>query len=137
MMNKGIVLYGYNARGYWRDVGNPTSYREVLMDIVEGLVKFPIKTPQIKENIFGRENCYFEGARLEGMVVLGSNVLINNDSVIKNCSIGSNVEIGRNTVIENSIIWDNVRIGSNCVIKNAVLCNGVIVGRGCRSRLVA
>jgi len=35
MMNKGIVLYGYNARGYWRDVGNPTSYREVLMDIVE------------------------------------------------------------------------------------------------------
>ncbi|MGC8924915.1 MAG: mannose-1-phosphate guanyltransferase [Calditerrivibrio nitroreducens] len=130
MMNKGIELFGFNARGYWRDVGNPNSYREVFLDIFNGKVKLPIKGKNVHDSIFIGENSFYEGAQLDGFVVLGDNVLINTDAKIKNCSIGNNVEIGRSTTIENSIIWDNVKIGANCIIKNAVLCNGVIVGRG-------
>jgi len=130
LMNKGIELFGFNARGYWRDVGNPNSYREVFLDIFNGLVKLPVKGKNIKDSIFTGENSSFEGAQLDGFVVLGDNVLINTDAKIKNCSIGNNVEIGRGTIIENSIVWDNVKIGANCIIKNAVFCNGVIVGRG-------
>ncbi|MCX8085233.1 MAG: sugar phosphate nucleotidyltransferase [Calditerrivibrio sp.] len=135
MMSKGIELYGFNAKGYWRDVGNPTSYRDVLTDIVNGLVKLPIKGKKISEHVYVGDNVSYEGTKLEGFVVLGNNVLINSDTVIKNSTIGNNVEIGRNTIIENSIIWDNVRIGSNCHIKNAVFCNGVIVGRGVQIHL--
>jgi len=131
LMNKGIELFGFNAKGYWRDVGNPNSYREVFLDIFNGAIKLPIKySKNISGNIYVGENSVFEGASLDGFIVIGNNVLINTDSKISNCSIGNNVEIGRNTVIENSIIWDNVRIGSNCVIKNVVFCNGIIAGRG-------
>ncbi len=130
MMNRGIELYGFNAKGYWRDVGNPNSYREVFGDIFSGIVKLPVRGNRIRDNIYVGENTVFDGASLEGFVVIGNNVLINADSKISNSSIGNNVEIGRNTIIENCVIWDNVRIGSNCVIKNAVFCNGVMAGRG-------
>ncbi|MEF3255680.1 MAG: mannose-1-phosphate guanyltransferase, partial [Deferribacterales bacterium] len=130
MMSKGIEIYGFNAKGYWRDVGNPTSYRESLLDIIEGKVKLPIKGKKLGENLYVGDNCSFDGANFEGLVVMGDNVLLNEGAKIKDSSIGNNVEIGRNTVIENSIIWNNVKIGSNCLIKNAVLCDGVSVGRG-------
>ncbi|MCA1933411.1 MAG: NTP transferase domain-containing protein [Calditerrivibrio sp.] len=135
MMSKGIDIYGYNAKGYWRDVGNPNSYREVLLDIIDGRVKLPLKGKRVEGDIYIGEDCSYDEASLEGFVVMGSNVVANTGVKIINSSIGNNVEIGRNSVIENSIIWDNVRIGSNCVIKNAVLCNGIIVGRGVQIQL--
>ncbi|MBQ3033137.1 MAG: nucleotidyltransferase family protein, partial [Deferribacterales bacterium] len=42
IMATGTPIYGYNAKGYWRDVGNPDSYRTSLLEIAEGMVKLPI-----------------------------------------------------------------------------------------------
>lgn len=41
LMASGIDLFGYNAKGYWRDVGNPDSYRAALLDILNKDVILP------------------------------------------------------------------------------------------------
>lgn len=48
LMKEGIDLLGYTAHGYWRDVGNPESYREVHKDIFLQKVKFEIPGKVIK-----------------------------------------------------------------------------------------
>lgn len=47
LMKEGITLYGYNAKGYWRDVGNPESYREVNKEILEGKIKLGFEGQKI------------------------------------------------------------------------------------------
>ena len=42
LMEKKIALMGHNLSGYWRDVGNPESYREVYEDILNKSVEFTI-----------------------------------------------------------------------------------------------
>ncbi|MGB3962643.1 MAG: nucleotidyltransferase family protein, partial [Sulfurimonas sp.] len=46
LMREGIELMAGNAEGYWRDVGNPESYRDVYDDLLSGKVNF--KMPGIK-----------------------------------------------------------------------------------------
>ena len=42
LMEEKITLWGCEALGYWRDVGNPISYREVHHDIFEGKVAYDL-----------------------------------------------------------------------------------------------
>jgi len=39
LMQSNVTLWGYDAKGYWRDVGNPESYREVYEDAFSGKVE--------------------------------------------------------------------------------------------------
>ena len=42
LMKEGVELIAGNAEGYWRDVGNPESYRDVYEDILTGKVNIKI-----------------------------------------------------------------------------------------------
>ncbi|WP_024791482.1 sugar phosphate nucleotidyltransferase [Lebetimonas sp. JS032] len=141
LMNEGIKLYGYTAQGYWRDVGNPDSYRDVHIDIFNGKVKY---------NYPGRRIRYLDGilhlmgeakidksVEIVGEVVLDNGVVLEKGVKLQNCSIGKNTKIGMNSKIRDSIVWENVEIGENCVFDYSVICkntiieNNVIAKNGC------
>ncbi|WP_273264976.1 sugar phosphate nucleotidyltransferase [Flexistipes sinusarabici] len=132
LMSKDITLYGYKASGYWRDVGNPSSYRETVMDILRGKadISIPGKLLEYQNSLFYSSGSYScEDVLLEGVVVFGNNVYIGGKSEIINSCIGSNVSIGNNVAISESIIWDNIDIGDNCILDNCVICDNVILGK--------
>ena len=140
-MKEGIKLYGYTAKGYWRDVGNPDAYRDVHIDIFNGKVKY---------NYPGRRIRYLDGVlhlmgeakidksvEIVGEVVLDDGVILEKGVKLQNCAIGKNTKIGMNTKIRDSVIWENVNIGENCVFDYSVICentiieNDVIAKNGC------
>lgn len=132
LMSRNIDLYGFTAKGYWRDVGNPDSYREVFQDIFSGKLKLDIgeAVHDLKHaKVYHLDGCEFEEGSVSGIVVMGKNVKIDTSGLVKNSSIGSNVVIGKNCVIENSVIWDNVVINDGSVINNCVICNDNVLGR--------
>ncbi|MDR2638956.1 MAG: NTP transferase domain-containing protein [Helicobacteraceae bacterium] len=132
LMNEGITLWGCNAHGYWRDVGNPISYREAMEDILNKRVTIPIAGKRIKIGdgvaFVGEGTELPKSVGVEGIVAIGDNAKIAKDAVLRNVIIGDNCVIESKALLENCTLWNNVKIGEGCRVKNAVFCNGVTIG---------
>ncbi len=149
LMERGIDLMGYTAKGYWRDVGNPDSYREVHEDIFNQRLHFPI--PAIKKIDYPDGTLYLTGhseidssVEIIDTVVIGEGVQIGKGVKLHNVAIGDRAIIGKECKLRNSVIWHDVKMGKRCVFDNAVICNethigdlvsakaGVILAEGCK-----
>lgn len=133
LMRNGIDLMAGYAQGYWRDVGNPESYRDVYDDILGGKIKFELGGEAIKYPdgvlICGEDNLIDENIEVIGIVVIGSNVTIKKGSKLNNVVIGNNVSIGSSSKISHTVMWDNVAIGKNSRLDGCVICNNNRIGK--------
>lgn len=132
IMASGTAIYGFNAKGYWRDIGNPDSYRTSLLEIAEGQVKLPIsgERKEFDEGILyhGANFKLGKDAKIKGLVVAGDNCTLLDGAEVSDCCMGNGCTVGENTVLSKSILWDNVSTGTECNITNAVFCNSVFLG---------
>ncbi len=131
LMREDIPLWGFSLQGYWRDVGNPESYRDVYKDIFAKAIELPIKGEM---KVFDKGVVYMEEGvilhekiRIKGTVILGKNVEIGEGVTLENCSIGDNTVVKKHSEILDSVLWHDVQIGSKVKLHNAVLCNDNIV----------
>ena len=147
LMQKGVDLMGYSLEGYWRDVGNPESYREVYEDILNGRVKFEIdgiKTEYPDGVLYSSVEYKLDpSVEIIGTVVLDDGVVLNKGVKLNNVVIGRDVVIGENSKIRNSIFWEDIEIGKNAKFDNTLVCNnnkidknvtakaGLILAQGC------
>jgi mannose-1-phosphate guanylyltransferase/phosphomannomutase len=133
LMKEGVELIAGHANGYWRDVGNPDSYREVHEDIMSGRVNLQIRD---KKTIYPDGTLYCDytpnladGVEIIGNVILGDNVTIGARTKLKNVVIGDSVSIGEDSKISNSVIWDSVDISKGVKIDNGVICNNNVISK--------
>ena len=133
LMKEGVELIAGNAKGYWRDVGNPDSYREAHEDIMSGRVDFNIPGEKVTypDGLLYSDEPYIldESIEIIGKVVLGKNVSIGKRTKLKNVVIGDNVEIDKDCKVSNSVIWNSVTIGKGTKVDNAVICNDNVIGK--------
>jgi mannose-1-phosphate guanylyltransferase len=135
-------LYGYEASGYWLDIGTPARYLQATYDILEGNVMTQVgKRLQaagmrlLPENgIGGRvaapaligEGCEIaEGASIGGRVVLGRGVKIGAGARIEASVLLDGVTVGSRTHINGAIVSANTVIGARCTVDG-----GVVLGEG-------
>lgn len=133
LMSKGINIMAGNAEGYWRDVGNPESYRDVYEDLLERKIKLPIEGEKKKYaggKLFTQtKHALDKSIEIIGTVVLGENVSIAKGVKLSNVVIGNNVTIGKDCKIRNTVIWDNVNIKHHVVLDGCVICNNNEIGK--------
>ena len=126
-MKQKIELMGYNLQGYWRDVGNPQSYREVYEDILSGEVKFKIpgKKKKYPDGVLYSlgKNEIADSVEVIGSVVLGNNVTIQKNVKLTNTVIGDNVTIGASSKIKNSVFWEDIKVAKHVLMDGCVICN--------------
>ncbi|OHD95163.1 MAG: mannose-1-phosphate guanyltransferase [Sulfurimonas sp. GWF2_37_8] len=133
LMREGIELMAGNAEGYWRDVCNPESYRDVYDDLLSGKVNF--KMPGIKtvfpDGVLYSDEAYTFDKSIEiiGTVVLGKNVLLETGVKLNNVVLGDNVHIAQDCKIRNSVMWENVSVGKNAMLDGCVICNDNVIGK--------
>ncbi len=127
LMREDIPLWGCPIKGYWRDVGNPISYRDVYKDIFAGEMALPFKGEKKKidkATVYLEEGVKIpEQVRMDGVVVIGKDTKISEGVTLSNVCIGSNVVVKKHTELIDGIVWDDVQIGSKAKIKNSVICN--------------
>ncbi len=127
LMKEGVTLWGCSVEGYWRDVGNPQSYREVYQDLFDEETVLPMKGEKSEQGgcaIYREDGTGLpESVRCSGTVVLGKNVTIGKDVELGNVAIGDNVKIGEGCRIKESIIWNDVEIEGKVTLHNSVICN--------------
>jgi len=133
LMREGIDLMAGYAKGYWRDVGNPESYREVYEDILSGKVKFKIdgKKEIFPDGVLYSKEAYKLDKSIEiiGTVVLGKNVTLKKNIKLNNVVIGDNITIGKESNIRNSVLWEDITIGRNTKLDGCVICNNNKIGK--------
>ena len=138
LMQREIPLMGCNLSGYWRDVGNPESYREVYEDILNGGVNIKI-SGHIKKYpdgvLYSSEKYELDDSiEIVGTVLLGKNVTLKKDVKLYNVVIGDNVHIGNLSKISNSVLWDSINIGKNVKLDNCVICNNNIIDKNVKAK---
>lgn len=131
LMQEDIPLWGCSLLGYWRDVGNPESYRDVYKDILEGEINLTFKGEKVEfENgvLFTEEKLSLpEKIRIKGIVAVGKNVSIAEGVSLENCILGSNIKIKKHAELSNTVLWDDITIGSKVKLNNSVICNNNVI----------
>ena len=138
MFNNGIAIYGYKAKGYWKDVGNPDAYREVHMDVMEKKLILPkIEGQEVKYEegllLKGKNTRIDKDVKINGLVVIGDNVKIRKNAIISDTVLGNDTVVGESSEIKNSILWTNVTVGKYTYMNYTVCCDKVNLGNYVKS----
>lgn len=132
LMAKGETLWGCLLEGYWRDVGNPDSYRSVHKEIFEGQAKFDYPLDVIEEKngrlFYAKGVKVASDLKIKGTVVLGEGVIIDKGCELHDCVIGEGSRVGERCRIDSSVIWKNVTIAERCNLVNTVVADGCVFG---------
>jgi mannose-1-phosphate guanylyltransferase / phosphomannomutase len=136
LLENNIKIFGFNSKGYWRDVGTLEEYINSNLDVLNNKLGY-INFEKSDSNLIGSSTNIEFGAHIENSII-GNNVTIEKGAEIKNSVIWDNVivkskakilfdVIGRNcTVEENTRINDFVFIGDNCHIGKNVFVSSSI-----------
>lgn len=113
LLEKGELMYGYIAEGYWCDVGHLEAYREAQYDGLAKKVKLDFPYKERSPGIWIGNNTHIDpSVSLEAPALIGDN-----------CRIAARVSIEGGTVI-----GDNVTIGADADLKRPIIWNGATVG---------
>ncbi|HEX2233274.1 MAG TPA: NDP-sugar synthase [Thermoleophilaceae bacterium] len=110
----GDGLYGWQAGGYWIDIGAPDRYLEATYDLLAGRVESRLP-PRDETGSLVYEGSLTSGAHIGPQSVLGHH-----------CSVGTD------STVERSVLHDRVWVDADCSIRESVLAEGVRVGAGAR-----
>jgi NDP-sugar pyrophosphorylase family protein len=102
----GEAVYGYTTMAYWNDVGGLDELRNSILDAVGGRVRLEIPGEEIGSGVWAEEGCQIaSSATIEGPVVLGRNVVIEENALIRGpAAIGADSRVGRGASIRSAAL---------------------------------
>ena len=132
LIEKGIPCFGFDIEdGYRLDIGTIPTYYTAHFAILHGKVDFEIDFPEIEESVWlGKSSSVNPRGKLEGPLLICENCSIGPGTNISHSIIGNNVNIGSNCLIKKSIILDNVHIGDGVEISYSILGEHSSVAHG-------
>lgn len=123
LLDKGELIGGYVADGYWSDIGNLEQYRQAHYDVLTGKVKVSIPGREVRPGVWLGESVEIDpNAKLEGPVLLGdycrlkAGVQIEKFTVVGNYGI-----INEGTSVKRGIIWNHCYLGPYSEIRGGIL----------------
>jgi len=129
MLENKLNLRGYNAEGYWRDIGTIEEYLNANKDFARGKIKL-YHSSIINKDIWTGENTDIDpSVKIMGKCAIGDNTKIEKNVKINNSSIGNNCFIGEGVEITDSIIWDDVKLDDGVSISEDIIGKGTAIGR--------
>jgi mannose-1-phosphate guanylyltransferase / phosphomannomutase len=115
LLEDGRPLYGFVTEDYWEDIGTLEQYMGAQRDILDGKMR-NVRPPgtRLRENVYVGRRAQVDDEELEGPVVIGENVRVDEPA----------------RVSPYSVIADNVVIGAGASVERSVVAEGAYVGEG-------
>lgn len=114
-------VQGYEERGYWRDVGNLSSYWSAHMDLLGATPAFDLNNwywPIRSEALNGLPAKVVGGQIDDSLFGVGT-VVVNAN--VRRCIIGHSVRIHEDADIQESIIMDHSTIGKGVKLRRVII----------------
>src|SRR5918995_6305476 len=134
----GNGLYGYDAVGYWIDIGTPERYLESTWDLLAGRVASRLP-PRDETGSLVYENCLLSGAHVGPQSVLGRNCSVGTDARVERSVLHDRVHVGADAAVVESVLAERVRVGERARIgpgamvgAAAVIGEDAVIGEGAR-----
>ncbi len=128
MVGKG--LYGFEAAGYWIDIGTPERYLEATWDLLAGRVASTLP-PRDETGSLVYENCLVSGAHVGPQSVLGRHCSVGTDARVERSVLHERVHVGADAAVVESVLAERVRVGERARIgPGAMLGAGAVVEPG-------
>ncbi len=148
LLEKGVPLYGYVADGYWCDIGNLESYRQVHADILDRKVNVAIEGFELRPGVWVGEGVEIDptaeilgpaligdfcridaGVRIGEYTVIGSNVILRDDASLERCVVHDNAYVGELSQLRGCVVGKNADMRRGVtVMEGAVLGEDTFVG---------
>jgi mannose-1-phosphate guanylyltransferase len=134
----GNGLYGFEAAGYWIDIGTPERYLEATWDLLAGRVASTLP-PRDETGSLVYENCLLSGAHVGPQTVLGRHCSVGTDARVERSVLHDRVHVGADATVNESVLAERVRVGERARIgpdamvgAGAVIPDDAVVGPGAR-----
>ncbi|HOI19229.1 MAG TPA: sugar phosphate nucleotidyltransferase [Candidatus Woesearchaeota archaeon] len=136
---KEFDIKAVKSKGYWLPIGYPWTLldaNEEILKKTKGLIKGKVFEGASIEGsvVIGEDTIILPGSRIEGPVIIGKNCKIGPNCYIRAySSIGDNCHIGNGTEVKNSIIMNNSNaphlnyVGDSIIGENCNLGAGTII----------
>jgi glucose-1-phosphate adenylyltransferase len=111
----------YEERGYWRDVGNLSSYWAAHMDLLGATPAFDLNNwrwPILSEGIDGLPAKVVSGQVEDSLIGVGSVI---DNATVQRSIFGHSVRIHEGADIQESIIMDHTTIGKGAKLRRAII----------------
>jgi mannose-1-phosphate guanylyltransferase len=142
-------LFGYQARGYWLDIGTPQRYLQATFDILEGEVQTEVgrrlraaggalcegdaevgRRRTAAGGALGEEAA---GGVLHAPALIGPGCTVAADAIVGGRAVlGAGVSIGPGAHVQSSVLLDGCQVGAGSRIDSAIVGPGVTIGEHCR-----
>ena len=123
-------LYGWQAEGYWIDIGTPERYLEATYDLLAGRVESSLPERDETGSLI-YEGCLVSGAHIGPQAVLGRHCSVGSDASVERSVLHDRVVVGSDTTVRESILAEGARIGQEARVgPGAVVGSRALVGAG-------
>ncbi len=121
-------LFGYEADGYWLDIGTPDRYLEAVEDILSGRVKTGVSGRLDSNGRLVEPGAEMNG-EVRGPAIIESGAKVASDASIgPSVVLGVNVTVASGSVIERSVVLEGAEIEANTRVRDAIICPGAKIG---------
>ena len=134
----GNGLYGWQAEGYWIDIGTPERYLEATYDLLAGRVESSLP-PRDETDSLIPDSCITSGARIGPLSVLSEHCSVGDRSTVERSVLHESVVVGHEANVVESVIAAGARVGEGAQVgpdaivgAGASVAPGAVVGRGAR-----
>ncbi len=130
MLAEGSPLYGYTAKGYWKDVGNIDEYFKAHADLLAGKVEVELPGKKLKEkNVWIADGAKVDkSVEFKGKVCLGAVVQVGPQVSLRNSFLSPEVAVEAGASVEDSVLWEKTKVGKGAKITGAIVGGGVEIG---------
>jgi mannose-1-phosphate guanylyltransferase len=132
-------LFGYEASGYWMDIGTPQRYLQATYDILDGEIM-----TEIGRAVAAAGGVFWDGADGAGAgeaavgtvhapAVIGPGCTIAAGATVAGRTVlGAGVTLGPGAHVDSSVLLDGARIGAHSRISRSIVGAGAQVGDHCQ-----
>jgi mannose-1-phosphate guanylyltransferase len=128
-------LFGYEASGYWMDIGTPQRYLQATYDILDGEIMTDVGRAVAAAGGVFRDGADVAGGggSVHAPAVIGPGCVIAAGATVAGRTVlGAGVTLGPGAHVDSSVLLDGVRIGTRSRISRSIVGPGVEIGDHCR-----
>jgi mannose-1-phosphate guanylyltransferase len=124
----GNGLYGYEASGYWLDIGTPERYLQATYDILDGAVRTSVTDAYDAAHLAVADGAQVRG-RVVGPALVGEGARVADGALVTGRSvIGRGVEVAEGAHVDGSVVLDGAVIGPHAQLTHCIVGPGARVG---------